>query len=74
MATLCKQTSSGGYSLYKASDWFYNDVPTNVLMTHSSSLQPPAGYYICQGRSAVYANGNYELKYTHGTPIIEIKY
>lgn len=74
MAMLCKQTSSGGYTVYQASDWFYNDVPTDVLANHTSCLQPPAGYYICQGCCAVYVNGNYELKYTYGTPNIEIKY
>lgn len=74
MAMILKQTSTGGYTLFEAGEWNYNENPSVAVIGIATKADPPAGYYIGQGRSAIYVNGDYERPYTYGTPLIQVKY
>ena len=71
-ATILKQYSSGSYSTFKASDYFYNDTESSALVTFVSDWSVPAGYYVGQGYSAIYYNGDYKIESTYRTPMIEV--
>lgn len=65
-----RQNSSGTYTLVSQSEWNYNKNAVSVVNAPHFYEPSISGYYICQGETAVYYNGGYEIRYTYGTPTI----
>lgn len=68
-----KKNSSGTYSLVASGVWRYASTScwayTNGATTYDN---PASGEYMCQGQSAVYYNGSYQVDWTYATPYITI--
>lgn len=68
-----KQLSDGTYSLIDTSPWYYSTEALSTFQRFTHSFGPySSGYYMCQGETAVYYNGEYQTKYTYSTPLIKI--
>ena len=70
-----RETSSGSgtYYLVTAGAWAYNSSAASSLTTFSSTVEiPSSGYYMSQGKTAVYYDGAYQYNYTNVTPFIQI--
>lgn len=72
MAGIYIQNENGTYTLVKASAWKYSTSSSKSFYSQISNTYPRNGHYIGSGQTAVYYNGQYQEKWTYGTPIIMV--